>query len=948
MWVKKGQRAAAMRFLTKALDSYPEHPGLNYLMGKCFYLGGNYSMARFYLVRAVRYEKDNIVALGMLEKVEEYTGNYSSAICYINDMLVLTPYDKALWLKKIGLYRKQGNTTEANQLLKRLAQLFPNDQDVKNRYSGQLEENMKTFRKNDRSDLAIDAMRELVYRNPHNVDYCLQLVNLLLQTGQSDEALNTCAKGISQNPSSTDLAKKKAEILAEKHRYNEADDFLKDFVKHHPDGRLVTLQHQIEEDAAQDALKNDPYVMYGRIYERTHSADALRYLMNTAVSRGYVSDALYYIGIARKTRPNDVTLLWKEYTVYQQSGDRQHAKSLLQRIVTLQPRNRDAVDALSAYKMEDATGLMAGNEYSEALPLLDFVIRNSADREQLLGAFNKKYTCLFETKQYNEAKKLLVQMNTRFPHSQVVSRRSFDLMAAQGFYPEALSMLAGNLNAETGGDSRAYALSEYEEIALKYIRQLQGQGAVRKALSVADSLLLLVPSSRQGLLYAINNAALLKDSVRFDTYCRQAADLYPADVGFKVKLASSYQRQRKYKSALDLLQPALFYYSNDSSLIGAFSENSLLFAASCLRRHQAREAVGALDTALVYDSGNRSLLYEKGLAYEALHEYDSAHFYQKFYQPSLLEAQGFEFHLEQLQQKNNANFITVSYRTSRYGDNDVRTSTAAIEYSRRRSKNTFSFRLNYAGRDGDTQTNAETYSPGGTGVQLMGRWEHAFGDNFSMAGDIAAASRYFPSLAVNFQVDRTFGQGWTANLHTGYRNVSSYARIFKYDELYHSWFGDGWNKTDNNMVNLGAGLQKTWAAFALGGKVDVINYASSLHYSAVVNAAYYPVESRILTVSTVAAISNAPQTEMLDAALPGTFDKTNTTVGIGIAYQLVHNISLSVNGTWSTFTNTLAHRDALPVEVNGVQTYNANNYQDVYESSYKNLFSIDSSLVIGF
>lgn len=946
--VNRGERDKAMNVLTLALKGYPEHPGLNYLMGKCYYQKNNYAKARFYLVRTVRYENDNMGALALLTNIEERTGNYSSAICYINEMLVQTPYNKSLWLKKIGLYRKQGNTAESNQLLKRLAQIFPNDTDVKNRYFGLLEENVKSLREKGQPYKAIDAMKELVHHNPHNVSYYLQLANLLIQSGQSDEALNVCSQGLYFNPGSTSLIEKKVSLLSEKHRIGEAYDCLKEFQKNHFSSQLVSLEHELEENAAQDALRNDAYVMYGKIYERTHSADAFHFLLNTAISRSYINDALYYIGIAKKTHPNDATLLWKEFTIYQQLGDRQHAKPLLEKIVRLQPRNRDAVDALCAYQMDDATNLMASMDYHEAIPLLDFVIKNSKDQEQVLGAYNKKYTCLFETKQFQAAEKLLVQIKKRYPNYSNFYLRQSDLLVAQHRYPEALSLLGNILNKDLGSDQRANYLSEYEDIAVKYIHQLQTEGAVRKALATADTLLQFYPSSKLGLTYALNNSALLKDSVTFDEYCHQAIGFYPDDINFKIKLADSYQRQQQYENALNLLRPSLFDYSNDSTLIGAFSENSRLLAESYIHHHQSQKAIAVLDTALVYDGSNRSLLYDKGLAYEALHEYDSAHFYQKFYQPSLLEAKAFEVHLEQLQQKGNTNLITVNYLSSRYGDSNTKTSKASIAYTKKSKRDSYTFQLNYAGRDGASQTNAETYSPGGTGIQVQGQWEHAFDKEWNLMINGAVSTQFFPRLTFNAQLDKNLEKGWTANLHAGYRRISSYTLTFAYDEDYNSWSSDGWSKSNNNMFNFGAGVLKTWEMFSLGGKVDAIDYASSLRYSAVVNAYYYPMESRILTFSTMAGISNAPQTEILDAALPGTFDKVNTSIGFGINYQLIQNVTLAINGTWSTFANTLASRTAIPVEVNGEEIYNEYNYQDTYASKYKNLFSIDSFIIIGF
>ena len=124
-----------------------------------------------------------------------------------------------------------------------------------------------------------------------------------------------------------------------------------------------------------------------------------------------------------------------------------------------------------------------------------------------------------------------------------------------------------------------------------------------------------------------------------------------------------------------------------------------------------------LDTALHYDARNKSLLYAKGLAYEKKKEYGLAYFYQQNYEPSAAEHYAFNRHLKGLRYGMLRNEIGLEYLQSRYGDEDAIQSVATLQYSRKQPGNTYTGRVNYAGRNGereeDINANATSFDGGG-------------------------------------------------------------------------------------------------------------------------------------------------------------------------------------------------------------------------------------------
>lgn len=51
---------------------------------------------------------------------------------------------------------------------------------------------------------------------------------------------------------------------------------------------------------------NDPYLLYGRLYEKTASDEALDYLISTSILRGYDEDALSYLAEAKSVVENSL------------------------------------------------------------------------------------------------------------------------------------------------------------------------------------------------------------------------------------------------------------------------------------------------------------------------------------------------------------------------------------------------------------------------------------------------------------------------------------------------------------------------------------------------------------------------------------------------------------------------------------------------------------------
>lgn len=940
---KQGQWEQGKQLLDEGLEKYPDVTGLNELNGQYFYQKKNYDEARYYLILSVRDNPDNVRAKQLLVKVEEETKNYSSAICYVNELLEINPYWKGLWNKKIGLYRLQGNHVEANRLLKRLHQIYPNDSTVSREYAYGVEENFyRLYKIKDRNG-AIDALRELVELMPDSTSYYLYLSNLLLQQGNTTEALEITARGASRLPGSTALITKRAGILASEGRYAEALSYVKERMRFNRSGRLAAFYNGLMVEAANAARMNDPYVLYGKVYENSKSDEALDYMMNTAILRSYDEDALYYLNEAKKKRGETPALLYKEYVVYRRMGNTGKAYNALQTLYNMNPADAEIANELALLRMNEADRLMADRFYAEALPYAEFAAHKAKDPEIKTSAWNKVYACNYELRRYDDASMTLDSLHASSPEYPTYLVKLTDVYGKQGRTPEALHILRTAMQDTTQREMHALYASAYEETAIPYIKSLIEKGASHRALMESDSLLQVNPSSMEGLQYAINMSALLGRHDDFDRYTASARNIYPEETDFIVKQATSYSRKKQFQRAIDLVRPTLDEYPDNTSLVGAFAENSELRTYQLLKEHEPETALAVADTALLFDEDNPSLMLAKGTAHEALKQFDSAYVYQSQYKPAPEEQRSHRRHLEGLQSRAYKNEVFLEYMQGRYGEEDILTSVATGAYTRKLKHDDVTGRIYYAGRDGSAAGEDPTDQvPGGVGIQLQAEWTHYFSRKWSVMANVAWASRYFPKISATAQVTYTTNKDVEWDLHASYRKIRFYDKRFAWEQPEDPaaegfWVFDHWNETKHNLLSAGIGVAKSWEKVRVNGKVDGFLLNHKLFVNGAGQVKFFPGNDGRSNIYFTGSIGSAPEAGLIEYAMPGTFNKLNTMVGLGGSYMINKNISVGLLGTWNTFYNQVNAREG-----------GLTDFRDYLETSYKNLYNVYLQLQIHF
>lgn len=870
------------------LKRYPDDTNLNTLAGKYWLHLEKYDKARFHLVKAVNQYYNNVEAKQMLVSVEDITGNYSSAICYINELLEINPYWEGLWRKKIELYKKQGNTYEANRLFKRLQQIYPKNKEIKDAYYHELE---LEYAKNQREGNLVakgNALRELTSLDPQNVDYQLALINHYYNANLMQRAIDQASLALAENPGNITILRKKVGILEENGQHNVAIERVKAFINSGydtPEARR--LYNELMIISARKGRQEDPYVIYGQIFERDrNNREALDYLINTAITQRYDQDALYYIKEAKRVYGlQDKKIRYKEYDFYKTRGDNRQANALLDKLYQDFPNDYDIAYIYSCGKLEKSEQLMTAGNYKEALDELYKIENIHVDEELTNTAKLKMFTCLYHLGMYDKAAETFEFVRPSLTAEEVILKRSM-LLSGMSKEDEALELIYNSIDnlGATPADSATSEryVSAAEEIAVPYIKKLTTAGQYEKGYEVSQKLLQYDIDNYYGLLYSINLAGHLGKNEEHDRYTRMAILAYPNESAFAIKQATIHNRMGEYEKAVELIAGKLKHYSGNADFINAYVASSELLALKQMKEDKHNDAIATLDNALEYSPNNKTLLYTKGIVYESAHQYDSAYHYQRYFEPSVLEEADYVSKMKGFLFKANKNHVDVEYMQSRFSELDVITSVASIGYSRIEGDNTYSARLNYSGRNGSLFWNdaeATDSVDGGTGLQLIVGATRKINKKWTATANIGIGGSYFPKFIINGGASYYFGKDWSVDGSIGYRRL----------------------RGDKNLFSLSATLNKELPLWYLSAGGGLINFDSEMFFNLQAKVRYTPLSDGRTSITAAAGVGTAPELNIIDLySLQGSFSHMNSFASLGGQYLITPNLSIGLLGVWNT------------------------------------------------
>ena len=854
---------SAKREIDAGLELFADDPELRYQNGLYYYFIGDLKTARYNLVRAVQADDQLFRAKRILVDIEDNLGHYTSAICYINELLEFQPYDRDLWRRKIAFYRKMGNDVEADAALERLSHIYPNDTLVIADVRRRNQENWDNALGRSSLYESAENLEKWIDIDPGMRDYYIELVSVYVRMGEYEKAIGAVNRGLVYFPNDPVLIDKGAGVMSELGLYTQALTFVK---SRQPESKAYeNLMYEV----AADARMHDPYEANGRLYLATQDPDALSYLLNTAMTRGYYDDARYYLAESMALYGRTPSLLMKLYTLEKATGNEASSIKLLTELYELNPEDEELHEAYATLMMQLVDADMNDELWADANMHLDRVLELLPDTADVwAAAVSRKIMVLGHLERYDDAQALCVESSRRSP----ANRRRF-----------------------------AWA---YEELMASRLRFLVEEERYPEALTEAEALLEVVPESEAALRCAINMSQTLKKQDKYHEYAARGYAAYPGVPYFRVKQAIALQEQGSTAGALNLLKPA----DNDDEymnpqLTAAHSGISQEWAGSLMKKHMPDVALEVIDTALVYDPENRELLYNKGLVYESQKQFADAYDYQsRYYEPSNAEQEEYMQHMRYLAFRSYRNRLDATYTHASY-DSHYQTlastghlySLASISYSRLSASDTYTGQINYKGIDGyhDDQTS----DPGGVGLEFMGQWEHSFNARWSGMASLALSTQFFNKVSLNVGASYYMEQEWTPSIRLGYRlTPPTYLHL------------SGENKAairndKLSLLILSPSINKAWERINVTANTDLTIMSGGLFYNVGLKGKFLLNNDNMSSVTFMTGFGSFPELTFFEQTALSDVSHTNAMVGLDIQYLLTHQLCLGITGTWNTCYN---------------------------------------------
>lgn len=901
-------RAAKMSW--RGLQLAPNDLDLKTLLGKSNMELGRYDTARYVLKQVYlnRGRPDRDV-LRYLVSIEHTTKRYSDAICYVNELLEITPYSRGWWIRKIQIYKEMGNFEEAERALKRLYVIYPDDTEIQDEYNYIMLNDGNSAVTDKNYEDANEIYKTVIDNDPTNKDAYIGVIRNEMLQGNPEYALQFTNRALLELKYDQDLIEKKIGLLEELGRHEEAIAFIKNGVdvpqERFPAIHAKTLPYLMQQSADFNEY-NDPYEINKKLYEQNGNSDSQNYVINKAMGKGYDGDAEYFIKKGIKRSPNNKKLQVQLMELYRPIKDRESFEREVIKLHEKYPNDTDITYNYNLIMYNRAKTYVENRQFDLALEIYQDLASSpdftKESEQQIFGIY-------LELEQFDEATEQVDKLIGLEPDNPDHLLRKSSLYAKMELYEDALNI--------TRGLEQSYPLSEkYPRIYVgqteDYARYLMKIQRYQKALEVIEDGLTRQNNNKELLNIAINASSAIPDYPKGINYNRSALSFYPNNKNFKIKLSSLLAQNKQYDEAISVLDSLETVYKYDRKI-----KNSL--AEVLWYRARNNEDEGLIDEAIadynVSDSLNPAekyslqrmvnlyiiqkpsdealevieekiekypndnfLKYKKGLVFELMKQYDSAYHYQQFREiDDPFEKQEWNLALETLKAAKLKNKLAATYTQATSDSLAFSTSLANLSYSHRYDeKNTFGADVNYAARRS------------GVGVQGGVNYSRIFNPTLYADVGVLFGNQFFPKFVL-------YGNAYKG-LDNGYEVQAGLRYLFLQNDI--------------SFITLNLGGSKTWEDIWLGAKLSLMR-DDQFNYFNFTTQSRINVNSRGDYVSFIVSFGSAPFNEQLPEGAAAFLDFSNVLVGAGYGYNLSPKTMVLVNGSWTNFKSPITDSNSL-------------------------------------
>ncbi len=928
----------------RGLQISPDDLDLKTLLGKANMQLGRYDTARYVLKQVYYKRRKDTDVLGYLVNIEQTTKRYSDAICFVNELLEITPYSRAQWRRKIFIYKEMGNFEEAERALKRLYVIYPEDTQIQQDYNYIMLDDGVDAGKRKNYDDANQIYTTIIDNDPSNRLAYIGIIRNEMAKGNPQSALQYTNRSLSELPYDRELIEKKIGLLQELGRHEAAILYIKTEVPKDKfnDIHTTTLPFLMQESANFNEY-NDPYAINKKLSELDGNSAALDYVINNALGKGYYIDAEYSLNKALKRNPNSKKYLVKQMQLYKATQNKEKYNNSVLTLHEKFPADTDITYAYSKLMYDRAKDYVLSKEYDIANVIFQDLVISSPDFQK--ESEQQIFGILLTQKRFDEATEQIDKLIGLEPDNPKFILRKSTLYQEMELFDDALD-LTRSLEQNYPLNQRYPSL--YVDQVEAYATYLMREQRYNAVLPVIEDGLTRENDNKRLLDMAINASSVIPNYQKGIEYSLSALSFYPNNKNFKLKLSNLYSKNNEFDRSVAILDTLKTVYIHDRKIKNSLAEVLFLKARNqedegliekALTNYDSALALNPLDKGSLiravnlhinkktYDESldfinkklkdkpdNNFLKYKKGVVFELLKEFDSAHYYQKFREiDNPYERKEWNINLEYLKAEELKNEVAVNYFQATSDSIAFSTSLASINYRKIDEKNTYGVDVNYAARRS------------GVGAQGGLNYARILSKTFYADVGFLVGSKFFPKFKIYGNAYKGLRNGYEAQVGL------SLARL----------------QNDQNYYTLILGGSRSWQDITLNARISIMNTKETFYqknslgdFTLDSNGNKIPVstdnffytnfmiQSRIIVnsrkdyFSIIISGGSAPFDQQLQYQENTFLNFSNVMVGAGYKYNMTSKTSILVNGTWINFKSNQVIRKSVIEELIFTNQYN--------------------------
>ena len=941
-------KAAKMSW--RGLQISPEDLDLKTLSGKANMQLGRYDTARYVLTQVYQRNKKDIDVLGFLVSINQTTKRYSDAICFVNELLEITPYSRGWWMRKIIIYKEMGNFEEAERSLKRLYEIYPEDTAIKQDYNYLMLDDGTSAVKNKNYDDANQIYTTIIDNDPANKLAYQGIISNELLKGNPEYALQYTNRALLELKDDRELIEKKIGLLETLGRHEEAIVYIKTDIDktQFKDIHDTTLPFLMQQSASFNEY-NDPYEINKKLSALNGNSAAVDYVVNNAMGKGYYIDAEYELNKAIKRSPNSKKYLVKQMQLYKaMQNEEEYEKSVLA-LHEKFPTETDITYAYNKLMYDKGKDYILGGQYNLASPIFEDLV-SFPDFQKL--AEEQIFGILLEQEKFDEATDQIDKLIGLEPENPEYLLKKSTLYQKMELFDDALNI--------TRSLEQSYPLNQrypllYVGQAEAYATYLMREQRYKAVIPIVEDGLTRENNNKKLLEIGINASSAIPDYEKGINYSKSALSFYPNNKTFKLKLSNLLAQNKQFDESIAVLDSLETIYKYDRKIKNSLAE-VLWFRA----RNQEEE--GLIDEALINyntsDSLNPSesyslqrminlyiiqkphdealavinekiekyptdtfLKYKKGLVFELKKQYDSAYYYQKFREiDNPYERTQWNLNLETLKAEELENELAITYLQATSDSIAFSTSLASMSYSKVDGDNTYGAAVNYAARRL------------GVGVQGGLNYSRIFSETLYANGGFLVGTQFFPKFLVYGNAYKGLNNGYEAQAGL------SLARL-QNDENYYTLSVGGSKSWEDISLNARVSLMNTDAPFPVrdnngnivtetfinangSRQVRTLTTTNNFFFTNFMVQSRINVNARKDYFSIIISGGNAPFDQQLEFQENTFLNFSNIMVGAGYKYHLTAKTAMLIDGTWINFQSNQDVRNSTIQELVYTNQYN--------------------------